>query len=253
MKIIRYFLKKRSRSNIGEGTKGVLTVLSNKGGVGKTSIAVSLAFIFSEILLKKTLLLELDCSPGDIGLIMDVGDEKSLDFIINDPSSFKRHYKRYSKRLDVIKGFTDPISAENVDISKIKQFLDLVKNSYEVVIIDTQTVLNGISVDALRSSDKIILVSDYTFESLARIKNLYEILTKKFQIEREMFKLVLNKKNIFSELRANEISKMTDLPVLDFIPFDKRFDKFLFLMNKGFLVKTKFFNNTKSLAPRLFK
>lgn len=252
MAIIRYFLKIKANRKKGADPTGMLTVLSNKGGVGKTSLAVSIAIACSEIFNKKTLLVELDCSPGDIGLILDVSDEKSLDFIIDDPSSYKRYFKKYSRNLDVIKGLRDPLAAEKIEKERICHFLSLVKRSYDIIVIDTQTVLNGLSVDALRSSENIALISDFTFESIFRVKKLYEILVKKFLIDKKRFKLILNKKNIFSELRSSDISRMTDLPILDFIPLDRKFDKFSFLLNKNSTVRTRFFKKTKILTPRLF-
>jgi pilus assembly protein CpaE len=252
MGIIKYFLKKISRDK-NNYSRGIVTILSNKGGVGKTSLAICLAIAYSEYLGKKTLLLELDCSPGDIGLIMDVADNKSIDFLFNDRDITEKYFKKYSQLLDVIKGFQDPITAERIREKTLKDFLKDIKNKYEIIIIDTQTVLNGMAVDALRSSDEIILISDFTFESLSRIKRLYELLIKKFLIDKAKFRLIMNKKRLFSLLRPVDINSITDLPALSYIPFDRKFDKFLFLANKVSAKNTRFFKNVNSLSESLLK
>ncbi|GAG65090.1 unnamed protein product, partial [marine sediment metagenome] len=47
----------------------IIAVISNKGGVGKTSIAIAFAMFLSQKIKKRILLLELDSSPGDFGVI----------------------------------------------------------------------------------------------------------------------------------------------------------------------------------------
>jgi len=60
------------------GEKNVISIISNKGGVGKTSIACCMSLYLSKIIEKKTLLIELDCSPGDFGTLFDIESEKTL-------------------------------------------------------------------------------------------------------------------------------------------------------------------------------
>jgi len=252
MVITKYFLKKISKGN-NRCLNGIVTILSNKGGVGKTSLAICLAIIYSEYIKKKTLLLELDCSPGDIGLIMDVASQKSIDLLFNGKDKNKRYTKKYSPKLDVIKGFQDPITAERIREDTLKGFFKDIKDKYDIIIIDTQTVLNGMSVDALRISDKIMLISDFSFESLSRIKKLHELLIKKFLVDKAKFNLIMNKKRLFSLLKPVDINSITELPVLSYLPFDRKFDKFLFLLNKASAKKTRFFKSTVLLAKDLLK
>ena len=65
------------------GDKKIISVISNKGGVGKTSIACCLSLCLSRKLNKKTLLLELDCSPGDFGTLFDIDEGLSLEMAGN--------------------------------------------------------------------------------------------------------------------------------------------------------------------------
>ncbi|MDZ7837494.1 MAG: ParA family protein [Actinomycetota bacterium] len=126
--------------------KMILSVISNKGGVGKTSIAVSLAFYLSDEL-GKTLLLELDSSPGGLEALFDLREDDYLEVAIKFPESYKSNLKNIFHNLDVMKGFKSPIIAENIKPGDTKKLINRIKKDYQFVVVDTQTVMNGIILD----------------------------------------------------------------------------------------------------------
>ncbi len=239
--------------NLEGGLKenNIISIISNKGGVGKTSIACCIALYFSMEMKKKTLLLELDCSPGDFGSLFDINNEMSLEMAIRFPDDYKKYIKVISKNIDVLKGIPDPIIAESIDSSSIAPFLKRISNDYDYIIVDTQTVLNGILIDALKVSDQIIMISNNSIESIARISKLLDLLVFRFMIEKSKFKIIINKKKIFSFLKVWEISKIIGFPINAFIHYDKRFNKSLILLNKRKLMATKVFRETSNVLKSM--
>ena len=200
----------------------IISIVSNKGGVGKTSIAFCAALYFSVEMKKKTLLLELDCSPGDFGSLFDIEKDMSLEMAIRFPDDYKKYIKVINKNIDVLKGMPDPIIAESVSSDSIQQFFLKISHDYDYIIVDTQTVLNGILIDALKLSNQIMMISNNSIESIARISKFLEILVFRFMIEKSKFKIIINKKKIFSFLKVWEISKIINHPIDAFIHYDKR-------------------------------
>ena len=229
----------------------IISIISNKGGVGKTSIACCVALYFSMEMKRKTLLLELDCSPGDFGSLFDIGNEMSLEMAIRFPDDYKKYIKVISKNIDVLKGIPDPIIAESIDSSSIAPFLKRISNDYDYIIVDTQTVLNGILIDALKVSDQIIMISNNSIESIARISKLLDLLVFRFMIEKSKFKIIINKKKIFSFLKVWEISKIIGFPINAFIHYDRRFNKSLILLNKRKFMATKVFRETSNVLKSM--
>jgi MinD-like ATPase involved in chromosome partitioning or flagellar assembly len=232
--------EKLTDKNINKSGKIFLTIISNKGGVGKTSIAVCFGFYFANVLNKKTLLVELDSSPGDFGPLFDISGDNSLDIAIKFPDRFKNYIKSIHKNLDVLKGFSNPINAEAVTEIEFYALIHNISEFYEVIIFDTQTVLNGIIIDALKFSNIIILLSEPTIESLSRISELISILNSKFLINKDKFHLVINKKKILDLFKIKDIARILDFPVEGFISYDKRFNKNLIIFNTNKLFKSKF-------------
>jgi len=218
----------------------VLAVISNKGGAGKTSTSICIAYYFAIAKNKKTLLLEMDSSPGDFGPLFDITNDNSLDIAIKFPERFKNYVKSISKNLDVLKGFSNPINAETITESQITTLFKFIAESYEIIVIDTQSVLSGTIVDILKLSDVIIVLSEATIESISRVSELILILNTKFLISKNKFQLVINKKKMFDLFKIKDIAKILNFPVSGFISFDKKFSKNLIIFNTNKLIKTRF-------------
>ncbi len=229
----------------------IISVVSNKGGVGKTSISFCVALYFSIEMKKKTLLLELDCSPGDFGSLFDIDKDMSLEMAIRFPDDYKKYIKVINKNIDVLKGMPDPIIAESISSDSCQQFFTKISHDYDYIIIDTQTVLNGILIDALKLSDQIMIISNNSIESIARISKFLEILIFRFMIEKSKFKIIINKKKIFSFLKVWEISKIINFPINAFIHYDKKFNKSLIFIDKRKLMATKVFRETKNILKNM--
>lgn len=219
----------------------IFTIISNKGGVGKTSIALVFSMFFSKNFSQRTLLLELDSSPGDFGSLFDIDSGKSLELALKFPEKYKKYTKNIFKNLDVLKGISNPLIAEGLRKDAIYNLLDFICTDYKYIIIDTQTVLNGLILDMLRASNIIFIASDFTLESLSRISNLICILVEKFSIPKSKIKIIINKKRFFYFLKFGDVSKIIGFPVEAFISFDKKFDKSIFMFNRNRVLKTKFF------------
>jgi len=218
----------------------ILAVISNKGGAGKTSISICIGFYFAITERKKTLLLEMDSSPGDFGPLFDISNDNSLDIAIKFPDRFKNYVKSINKNLDVLKGFSNPINAETITEAEITTLFKHIVESYEIIIIDTQSVLSGIIIDVLKLCDAIIVLSEPTIESLSRVSELLFILSTKFLISKNKFQLIINKKKILDFFKIKDIAKILDFPVKGFIPFDKKFNKNLIIFNTSRLLRTRF-------------
>ena len=223
----------------------IINVSSNKGGVGKTSLAVTAGIYFSGIKNEPTILLELDSSPGDFSILFDIEPDKTLEMAIRFPEQFHKYTKKIGDNIDVLGGITNPVAAEKVKRKDFYDLLILLGKEYKNIIIDTQTVINGLMIDAYLLSDKIILITDYTIESTGRILALYNILIKDLSIPRDRIDLIVNKKKIFDFLKIWDYTKIAGIPLAGFISFDKKFSKSFFLANYKRVYRTRFYKQFK--------
>jgi len=233
--------------NNNHDKKTMITIVSNKGGVGKTSVAIAAAMFFSKEIKKKILLLELDSSPGDFGVIFDIENNKSLELALRFPERYYEYIKNIYKNIDALKGISNPLIAENIKKGAINLLMNYIFKDYSYIIVDTQTVINGPVLDILKLSDEILAISEYSIESIARVSSLIDILVKKFSIPEYKIKFIVNKRRYLHFFKVWDISKIIRIPVYAFIRFDSKFNKSKFLFNKDSIFNTMFFREVNKI------
>lgn len=138
----------------------VVTITSTKGGVGKTITIFNLATIYSKMGLK-TLILDMDFFGGVISTLVDSNNDKTIFNLVEDLSN-NRYEKledyifKYSKNIHIVAAPKDPRSANKIDFKYIPLILNTCIYKYDVVLIDTNHILNENNIIALDNSDSIL-------------------------------------------------------------------------------------------------
>ena len=155
----------------------VITVSSVKGGVGKTTTVLNLAGVYF-LQKKKVLIIDLDLSSGGIATLLNIDNNKDIYLLVdsvanNRFSNFSDYVISYNKGIDVLPSPRDPRDASKVDSKYISRVFDMAKEIYDVILVDTNHVLNEISLTALDESynNLFIITND-----LVDIKNMRNII-----------------------------------------------------------------------------
>lgn len=173
-----------------------IAIYHHKGGVGKTTVATNLAAAFSNKG-KRVLLIDIDAQANTTfatGLIKFQFDD---DDDLKDKNVFHLLESKHTKIPDIVRksqGFNDPeidvipshimlIDKQNelaryaASRSRLVKKLELVKEGYDIVIIDTPPSLDLYAEAALTASDYIIVPSDlkpFSNQGLRSVKNFLE-------------------------------------------------------------------------------
>ena len=163
----------------------VISLINQKGGVGKTTTSINLAASLA-LLGKKILLIDLDpqCN-ATTGIGLNKGDiKKSIYNVFNGTAKIedaivKTKYKNlYVLPANINLAGID-IELEQSDMmpgvskaERLKQHIDKIRNNYDYILIDCPPALGIITTNALTASDSVIIPVQCEFFALEGITQL---------------------------------------------------------------------------------
>lgn len=156
----------------------VITVSSVKGGVGKTTTVLNLAGIYF-LMKKRVLIIDLDLSSGGVATLLNIDNNRDIYTIVdaisnNRFTSLEDYVISYNKGIDVIAAPRDPRDANKIESKYIDRIIGLARSEYDVILLDTNHVLNEISLTALdKSTNNLFILTN----DLIDIKNMRNILS----------------------------------------------------------------------------
>lgn len=157
----------------------VLSIFSNKGGIGKTSIASNLALELARITKENVALVDLNFQAGDITSFLDLKPSFNISYMLQNLNKINEDFlvntlERYKDTsLYVI---ADPPyfkQAENITKSQVIKLFEILKKSFSYVVVDTDSTFGGKTIAALDSSDLIFVP---TIVNLPALRNCQRVL-----------------------------------------------------------------------------
>ncbi|MBI3333928.1 AAA family ATPase [Candidatus Pacearchaeota archaeon] len=226
-----------------------LGIVSIKGGVGKTTVASSLATDLANTYGKKVLLVDANFSSPTLGVHMDVTDPKRT---IHDVLAGKAHvlsaiYSRYG--VDVMPG--NGFYLYDINPLKLKDKLAKIKSHYDYIVLDSSPNLNDEMLATILASDALLVVStpdEPTLQCSVRAAHLAR------QRGRPIAGIVVNKvRDPHYELEIETIEHATGIPVVAKLPDSKIHGRAVFTRIPAAVYKgnSRFAREIKSLNAAL--
>ena len=171
----------------------ILCLFGVKGGIGKSILAMNLAGVASN-LKRKVLIVDADLYGGSIALALNKPVNKTIynfvdDYNNNRYKDLNEYITKYNEYIDFIASPKDPRKSNKIDSNYIEILLDKAKFNYDLIIIDTNHILDEINLSILDKSDNILfLVSNDSFD----IKNMRTLISIFKDLDIDKYKVLLN-------------------------------------------------------------
>lgn len=163
----------------------IISIVNQKGGVGKTTSAVNLADQLAR-LKQKTLLIDLDPqgnTTSSFGIDKNDQEFTIYDSLINDKPIKEIVLKDIRKNLDIVPSNINLAGSEVELVSIVsretilKNILDSIKDDYQIIIIDCPPSLGLLTVNALTASNSLIIPIQAEYYALEGLSQLLETVT----------------------------------------------------------------------------
>jgi pilus assembly protein CpaE len=210
-----------TRAKIGR----VVTVFSPKGGTGKTVTASNLSAALAKQG-KKTLLLDLDLQFGDAAIVMGVEPEKTVYDLVVAPGEldFEKlagYTTKHPSGLDILPAPLRPEDAELVTESKITRLLEVARECYDVIVVDTSPFFHGPMLATLDRTDELLVLCGLDVPTLKNVRLALQTLELlSFPMSRVRF--VLNRANTKVGLSKKEVETALKVAINVELPSDRQ-------------------------------
>ncbi len=236
------------RAKIGK----VITIMSPKGGAGKTVTAANIAVALAEWADEdRVVIMDADLQFGDVCIALQVDPRHTIvdaarDIEKMDEELLLNLLSRHVSGLRVLPAPLEPALADEVSTPVVVRTLGMLRRMFDYIIIDTAPFLDEPVLSILERSDVVLLVVDMDLPSVKNAKLALDTLRLiKFPFEK--IKLVLNRNNSKARLDVPELERSLSLEVQASIVSDKLVPR---SVNEGVPVVTM---NPRSRVARDFR
>jgi pilus assembly protein CpaE len=142
----------------------IVTVVSPKGGVGKTTLATNIAVGLAQRFPGGTVLVDLDIQFGDVASALDLEPEYFLPDTVTgqarrDPMALKTILTEHRTGLYAVCAPDSPIDADSITGEDVGHLLRMLASEFRFVVVDTAPGLSEHTLSALDETTDLVLLS----------------------------------------------------------------------------------------------
>lgn len=214
----------------------IISVFSNKGGIGKTSLATNLALELAKITKENIALIDLNFQMGDITTFLDLKPSFNISYMLENLDKINETFllstleKYKNTSLYVL---ADPPyfkQADNIQPKQITRLFNTLKETFSYIIVDAEASFDGKNIAALDNSDLIMLVTVANLPALRNTQRCLELF-EKLGYDKEKIKIVVNRYMENDEIKEADIEKVLSKDIYWKIP--NNYFAIMSAINKG--------------------
>lgn len=209
--------------------------ISGPNGAGKSIITVNLAKVMA-LKKEKILIIDFDILNNNIHTILGV--KKHL---IKNNYEIENLIIKVNKNIDLLSA-TEFLfgSKEKIDINKIENTINKLKEKYNKIIIDTSSeCFFDFTKTIIKLSNKNIFVTDTNILEIKKAKELLNIYINNWKINKNKFNILFNKYNKES-ISINILKELfCEFNIIGFLKYNSKYNKLINKNNRFNLIDKK--------------
>lgn len=214
----------------------IITVFSNKGGIGKTSIATNLALEIAKTTKENVALVDLNFQLGDVTTFLDIKPSFNISYMLENLEKINGDFllSTMEKYKDTsLYVLADPPffkMADDVSTKQIEKLLAILSGTFAFIIIDASSAFDDKTVTALEKSDLILLTAVANLPAMRNCQRCLELFAK-LGFPKEKVQILINRYMENDEVKSEDVEKVLDKKIYWQIP--NNYFTMMSAINKG--------------------
>jgi pilus assembly protein CpaE len=194
----------------------VITVYSSKGGVGKSMIAVNLAFGLQEEG-RRVALVDLSLLFGDVAILLNLQQRMTIYHTIEDlnsldPDGLQNYLLTAENGLKVLAAPHLPEQSEIITAGHVERILRLLKERFDYIIVDCPSNFHETVLAAFDIADYILLITNRNLHSVKNNKLCIKTM-ETIGSDLNKIQLVVNDLGSNSEFQNQDVEEVLGLSI----------------------------------------
>ena len=212
-----------SQNSNPDGKCKIISVFSNKGGIGKTCIATNLAYELAQNTKDKVALIDLNFQTGDVTTFMGIEPTYDLAYIFENMKIFNNDLVEslmcnYNETSLFV--FSNPPNFEQgyeVSSETLKKFFNAVKQNFSYIVVDLDSAFDKKNIFTMEMSDFVLLV---TIVNLPAVRNCRRCLDMfdKLGFDDSKIQVLINRYMENDEISADDVAEFLDKRIYKKLP-----------------------------------
>jgi len=206
-----------------EGEAFVISVISARGGLGKSVVATNIASAMAKLSDSVTLL-DFSLNPGDFAVMLDDVPRNNIMDAVHQGGALDAEYLNNTLaphprlRFRYLASPNQEFDASGFDYNVGSAIMNATRTLSQYIVVDTGISMAGPTIAAIDSSDIIFLVTSRDVARLLSAKSLIKFLKNHRQVTNQKLKVLVNEAEIGAEISESEIESLLEHPVAAYLP-----------------------------------
>jgi Flp pilus assembly CpaE family ATPase len=206
-----------------EGEAFVISVVSARGGLGKSVVATNLAAAMAKLSDSVTLL-DFSLNPGDFAVMLDDVPRNNIMDAVQQGGALDAEYLNNTfamhprLRFRYLASPNQEFDASGFDYNVGAAIMAATRTLSQYIVVDTGIAMAGPTIAAIDASDIVFLITSRDVARLLSAKSMIKFLKNDRQVTNQKLKVLVNEAEIGAEISESEIESLLEHPVAAYLP-----------------------------------